>query len=488
MKSVFSTILTTLCLFLAGVLSYAQNTISVTGTVKDGSGAPVIGASVMQKGATVGAATDLDGKYNVSVPSDAILEFSCIGMTTQEVNVNGRTVINVVLADDSNFLESVVVVGYGTQKRGSLTGAVAGINSGELMKTKTENPQNMLTGRVPGVRVWQTSAEPGTYSANMDIRGLGSPLVVIDGVPRTVSDFQRLTPEDIENVSVLKDASAAIYGVRGANGVILVSTKQGQAGKSKVSYNGSYTIQTPSKMPELMNAFDAMTIYNEKSMNSMTGGNIVYGEDAFEAFRNGTRRETDWNSLIIAKTAPQTQHDISISGGRYSSVAPSLMAKNLKDSDHLFEDYINHETETVRSKLFSGNAINGHILGILATGDARTEDDIVDFIRSTFYGATSQLFGVESVVTDAVDFLAKEQMVRRNGDEIEVLPFGKRVSDLYIDPSSASILREAVMKIDDDTETLPILIAAAMTPDVMGMYPKKADQDMLKSIVVKFDS
>lgn len=315
MKSVFSTILTTLCLFLAGVLSYAQNTISVSGTVKDGSGAPVIGASVMQKGATVGAATDVDGKYKVSVPSDAILEFSCIGMTTQEVNVNGRTVINVVLADDSNFLESVVVVGYGTQKRGSLTGAVAGINSGELMKTKTENPQNMLTGRVPGVRVWQTSAEPGTYSANMDIRGLGSPLVVIDGVPRTVSDFQRLTPEDIENVSVLKDASAAIYGVRGANGVILVSTKQGQAGKSKVSYNGSYTIQTPSKMPELMNAFDAMTIYNEKSMNSMTGGNIVYGEDAFEAFRNGTRRETDWNSLIIAKTAPQTQHDISISGG-----------------------------------------------------------------------------------------------------------------------------------------------------------------------------
>lgn len=274
MKSVFSTILTTLCLFLAGVLSYAQNTISVSGTVKDGSGAPVIGASVMQKGATVGAATDVDGKYNISVPSNAILEFSCIGMTTQEVNVNGRTVINVVLTDDSNILESVVVVGYGTQKRGSLTGAVAGINSGELMKTKTENPQNMLTGRVPGVRVWQTSAEPGTYSANMDIRGLGSPLVVIDGVPRTVSDFQRLTPEDIENVSVLKDASAAIYGVRGANGVILVSTKHGQAGKSKVSYNGSYTIQTPSKMPELMNAFDAMTIYNEKSMNSMTGGNI----------------------------------------------------------------------------------------------------------------------------------------------------------------------------------------------------------------------
>ena len=315
MKSVLSTFLTILGLCLAGVMSYAQNTIAVSGTVKDGAGEPVIGASVMVKGSTTGAATDIDGKYTITVPSDAVLEFSCIGMTSQEVNVNGRTVINVVLTDDSNFLESVVVVGYGTQKRGSLTGAVAGINSGELMKTKTENPQNMLTGRVPGVRVWQTSAEPGTYSANMDIRGLGAPLVVIDGVPRTVSDFQRLTPEDIENVSVLKDASAAIYGVRGANGVILVSTKKGQEGKAKVAYNGSYTIQTPSKMPELMNAYDAMTIYNEQSMNKLTGGNIVYSEADFEAFRNGTRRETDWNSLVIANTAPQTQHDLSISGG-----------------------------------------------------------------------------------------------------------------------------------------------------------------------------
>lgn len=164
-----------------------------------------------------------------------------------------------------------------------------------------------------------------------------------------------------------------------------------------------------------------------------------------------------------------------------------LMAKNLRDSDHLFEDYIEHDTETIRSKLFSGNAINGHILGILSTGDARTEDDLVDFIRDTFFGATSQLFGVESVVTEAVDFLVKEQMARRNGDEIEVLPFGKRVSDLYIDPTSASILRDAVMKIDENTQTLPILIAAAMTPDVMGMYPKKADQDRLKAVIDTFE-
>lgn len=164
-----------------------------------------------------------------------------------------------------------------------------------------------------------------------------------------------------------------------------------------------------------------------------------------------------------------------------------LMAKNLRDSDHLFEDYIEHETETVRSKLFSGNAIKGHILGILATGDAKAEDDIVDFIRDTFFGSTSQLLGIESVVTDSVDYLVKEQMVRRNGECIEVLPFGKRVSDLCIDPVSAAILRDAVMKIDDDTKILPILIAAAMTPDVMGMFPKKADQERIKSTIQELD-
>ena len=157
----------------------------------------------------------------------------------------------------------MVVVGYGTQKKATLTGAVAGIKGSEMLQTKNENPQNMLTGRIAGVRVWQKSAEPGTYNNNLDIRGLGSPLVVIDGIPREAADFQRLNANDIEDISVLKDASAAIYGVRAANGVILVTTKKGsKAGKTSVSYNASYTIQQPSKMPKLANAFETMTIYN----------------------------------------------------------------------------------------------------------------------------------------------------------------------------------------------------------------------------------
>lgn len=153
-----------------------------------------------------------------------------------------------------------------------------------------------------------------------------------------------------------------------------------------------------------------------------------------------------------------------------------LVAKNHRDADHLREDYIERDTERVQSQLFNGNVIRTHILGVLATGDADSEDSIVDFLRHTFYGATSQMFGVEGVVSGVVDFLEKEQMVRRNGDTVEVLPFGRRVSDLCIDPQSASILRDAVMKIDGDTEDVLILLAAAMTPDVMGMYPKKCDE------------
>ncbi|MDO5852680.1 MAG: DEAD/DEAH box helicase [Thermoplasmata archaeon] len=157
-----------------------------------------------------------------------------------------------------------------------------------------------------------------------------------------------------------------------------------------------------------------------------------------------------------------------------------LMARSQRDADHLMEDYVEHDTERVTSKLFSGNVVRSHILGVLATGDADSEESIVDFMRGTFYGATSQMFGIESVVSDVVDFLAEKEMVERVGDRIEILPFGRRVSDLYIDPMSASILRDAVMRIDSETDDVPILIAAAMTPDVLGMYPKKGDTERLR--------
>ena len=158
-----------------------------------------------------------------------------------------------------------------------------------------------------------------------------------------------------------------------------------------------------------------------------------------------------------------------------------LVAKNDRDFEHLMTDYIDHDTERLTSKLFQEKVLRSHILGIIATGDAESDEEIVDFMKDTFFGATSSLFGIESIVGDVVDFLAGEKMVRRQGDSVIILPFGKRVSDLYIDPVTASILRDAVLKIDDSTETMPILIAAAMTPDVVGMYPKKCDEQRLNA-------
>ena len=184
-----------------------------------------------------------------------------------------------------------------------------------MVRTKNENPQNMLTGRVAGVRVWQKSSEPGSYNNNFDVRGMGTPLVIIDGVPRDMSDFQRMNADDIQDISVLKDASASIYGLRSANGVVLVTTKKGQAGQTKFSYNGSYTIQSPKSMPKLLDAYKTMTLYNERNLNNVNGGSKIYTDEMFDEFRNGTRRETDWNNLIFAKTSPQTNHNITVSGG-----------------------------------------------------------------------------------------------------------------------------------------------------------------------------
>ena len=309
------TILTLLWFSLIPVLSFAQNTVTVSGVVTDDQGEPVIGASVMVKGALTGAATDLDGKYSISVPANAVLEYSFVGMATQTVNVNGRSNINITLLPDTTFLDQAVVVGYGSQKRGSLTGAVAAVMGEDMVKTKTENPQNMLTGRVPGVRVWQRTAEPGQYSATMDIRGMGSPLVVIDGVPREMSDFQRLSPADIENVSVLKDAAAAIYGLRGGNGVILVTTKTGSPGKTRVSYDGSYTFQTPASLPRQMDAIRSMQLVNERNRGGIEGGAPEFSDELIARYQSGELQGTDWNSLVIQNIAPQTRHDLSISGG-----------------------------------------------------------------------------------------------------------------------------------------------------------------------------
>ncbi len=163
-----------------------------------------------------------------------------------------------------------------------------------------------------------------------------------------------------------------------------------------------------------------------------------------------------------------------------------LIAKNQNHFDHLMYDYIQHDTEHLTSNLGNENTLRSHILGLIATGDASTDGEVIDFLESTFYGSTSSMYGAEEVVKKVTDFLSEEEMIEKTGDFLRILPFGKRISDLYIDPKSAVILRDAVRKIKDDTEDIEILIAAALTPDVMGLYPKKSDEDRLNAIADRY--
>ncbi|WP_300704850.1 TonB-dependent receptor [Bacteroides sp.] len=292
----------------------AQNVRSISGQVVDDKGEPIIGANVTMVGnKSLGTITDIDGNFSLKVPGGATLDISYIGYVTRKVKLDNKVTYSIVLQEDSEQLDEVVVVGYGTQKKVNLTGAVSAIDNEELAATKNQNTQNMLTGKIAGVRVIQKTSEPGEFSNQFDIRGFGSPLIVVDGVPR--GDFQRMDPNEIESISVLKDASAAIYGVRAANGVVLITTKKGEKNKAKIEYNMYYGIQTPAEMLEPVGAVDRMTLFNEKSMRNLTNPELTYSDDQIADYLNGTLKSTDWYDAVIRNTAPQQQHNISMSGG-----------------------------------------------------------------------------------------------------------------------------------------------------------------------------
>ena len=273
---------------------YAQTSRNISGQVVDELGEAIIGANVTVVGnKSLGTITDIDGNFTLTVTEGAILEVSYIGYVNKKVNVDKNTNYRIVLKEDAEQLDEVVVVGYGTQKKVNLTGAVSAITNEE--------------------RVIQKTSEPGEFTNQFDIRGFGSPLIVVDGIPR--GDLQRMDPNEIESISVLKDASAAIYGVRAANGVVLVTTKKGEKNKPKIEYNMYYGIQTPAEMLEPVGAVERMTLFNEKSMRNLTNPQLTYSDEQIGAYLNGTLKSTDWYGAVIRNTAPQQQHNVSLSGG-----------------------------------------------------------------------------------------------------------------------------------------------------------------------------
>lgn len=283
----------------------------VKGIVKDTSGEPLIGVNVLLKGSTVGAITDLDGAFDLNVNGDkGVLVFSFVGFETKEVPVKGRNFLTVILTEDNTQLEEVVVVGYGTQKRQEITGSVASVNRKEIMTVSTANITSALQGKIPGLNIKQNTGEPGTYDNSFNIRGLGAPMVIVDGIPR--DNFDRIDPNEIESVSVLKDATAAVYGVRAANGVILVTTRKGTKGRTEINLNASYGMQGITKYPKSVDAYGYMELYNE-AMANRGETTPTYSPDLITS--GSPYANVNWYDEIIRKNVPQYQVNLTASGG-----------------------------------------------------------------------------------------------------------------------------------------------------------------------------
>lgn len=296
-------------------------TVKCTGHIVDQDGEPIIGASVRQVGANNGAVTDIDGNFTLDVPEGTPLLISYIGFKDQRIPASGR--MNVRMMSDTNDLNEVVVVGYGTQKKVNLTGSVSSVSTKDLTNRVENNVLSAIQGTVPGVTV---ISRPGS-TPSINFRGRGNlgtsaPLYVIDGVVADATFFQNLDPESIESISFLKDAaSSAIYGSRAAYGVVLVTTKKGGKERMNISYNGMVGSKTPTYLPKLINSAEYATLLNEAryNVNPSGGKNQAYTDDEIEQFRNGTNPDyypnTDWIDLTMDKHVVTTQHSLNFSGG-----------------------------------------------------------------------------------------------------------------------------------------------------------------------------
>lgn len=305
------------------VVSHAtgQQQRTVSGTITDESGQPLPGVTVVIKGTTQGTVTNADGEYSLTnIPEDATLQFSFVGMQTQEVEVGNQTTIDVTMEVDAIGIEEVVAIGYSVQKKSNLTGAVSTVNfEKELENRPLTNASQALGGSMTGLWVSQNSGQPGSDGATIRVRGFGTlnnsdPMVLIDGIEGNMSE---LNPNDIESITVLKDAaSAAIYGSRAANGVILITTKMGDASeKVRVTYNGYYGLQKMGERYDLIsNSAEYMEIWN----SAMDGGDPKFPAEVVEAFRNGDDPYLYPNTNFldeVTRIAPITEHNISINSG-----------------------------------------------------------------------------------------------------------------------------------------------------------------------------
>lgn len=298
--------------------------IVVKGTITDSKGNPIIGANVQIAGTNRGTVTNATGVYQLETPDDATLLFSFIGYMPEKIAVNGRTTIDVVLKEDTKGLNEVVVVGYGSQKKVNLTGAVSSITAESLTSRPVTSVQNALQGLVPGLTVRSTPGDVGKDNGSISIRGRtnlstssSAPLYIIDGIPSTSADMAAINPNDIENMSVLKDAaSASIYGSRAANGVILITTKRGKDGKMMIDVNTSYGVSSPTRLPDYLGSADFARLYNEGLTNA--GKNPLFTDDQIKKFEDGSDPDhypnTNWYKEALRKNPAYKDIQVGING------------------------------------------------------------------------------------------------------------------------------------------------------------------------------
>lgn len=304
--------------------------VQVTGIVEDESGEPLIGATVIEKGTTTGTATNFDGEFVLLVKdaNKAVLEVSYVGYQSTTVEVKGQHSLRIVLKESSAVLEEVVVVGYGQQKKESVIGAISQVNSDDLLETPAANISQAITGKIPGVITSQTSGAPGADDASIYIRGRATfagdaqPLVLVDGIERS---FSQIAPDDIETISVLKDASAtAVYGVRGANGVMLITTKRGKEQKPVVSLTANWQWQTPTRKDTYLDSYNSVVLLEEALAND--GLPSQFSANAIDMYRQSVAGSlsgvdallypnVDWYDEILRSSAPAQRYNASVRGG-----------------------------------------------------------------------------------------------------------------------------------------------------------------------------
>lgn len=327
----------------------------VKGIITDAStGKPIAEASVVIAGTQKGTITNADGEFNISADNaDAQLEISAINYVTQKVKAKGSSTLIIKLELKANSLGEVVVVGYGTQTKATLTGSVSQIKGSEILKSPAPNVANNIAGRIPGVITTNNQGEPGNDDPRIIIRGINTfsgstePLYVIDGVANRPGGFSRLNPNDIESISVLKDASAAIYGAQAANGVVLITTKRGKVGAPQISFSYNQAFNSWVKIPERVNAFEFATLLNED--NRYNGGAPVFTDDELQKYRDGSDPlnypNTDWVKQVVRNVTLQNNLNLSVSGGTdkakyYGSFGRVHQGGQFKNSDaYKYEQY-----------------------------------------------------------------------------------------------------------------------------------------------------